>query len=103
MRRLVILAAVGGAIAASAPAFAAGAPLPGCAAVNPGRASCTFTIQASTSIPAGVAATTTWKITQGSRVIAHGGAGKTTVVFKKGTYVLSAVGKGFAGAGKLQS
>jgi hypothetical protein len=102
MRRLVILAAVGGAIAASAPAFAA-APLPGCAAINPGRASCTFSIQASTSIPAGVAATTTWKITQGSTVVAHGGAGKTTIVFRKGTYVLTAIGKGFAGAGKLQS
>jgi hypothetical protein len=77
--------------------------LPGCAAVNPGRASCASTIQASTSIPAGVAATTSWKITQGTRVVAHGGAGKTTIVFKKGSYVLTAIGKGFAGAGKLQS
>jgi hypothetical protein len=103
MRRLVILAAVGSAIAASAPAFAAGAPLPGCAAVNPGSPSCSFTIQASTSIPSGVAATTSWKITQGSKVVAHGGAGKTTVVFKKGAYKLTVLGKGFAGAGKVQS
>jgi hypothetical protein len=90
-------------VAATAPAFAAptAATLPGCAAVNPGKASCTFTILKSTAIPAGVAATTTWKIVGAGKVYT-GKAGKTTIVFKSGTYTLTATGKGFAGAGKVQ-
>ena len=104
MRRLVMLAAVGGMVAATAPAFAAptaGPNLPGCAAVNPGKASCTFKILASSSVPAGVAATTTWKIVGGGRTYT-GKAGKTTIVFPAGSYTLTATGKGFAGAGKVQ-
>jgi hypothetical protein len=104
MRRLVTLAAVGVAVAAVAPAFATptAATLPGCGAVNPGKATCTFTILKSDSIPAGVAATTTWKIV-GAAGTYTGKAGKTTIVFKAGTYTLTATGKGFAGAGKAQS
>lgn len=101
MRRLVILAAIGGAVAASVPAAFAAPPLPGCAAVNPGKPSCTFTIAKSSSIPAGVAATTTWKIVGGGRTWT-GKAGKTTIVFPAGNYTLTATGKGFAGAGKIQ-
>src|SRR3954469_10835318 len=104
MRRLALLAAVGAVAAATVPAFAtptAGATLPGCGAVNPGRATCTFTILKSSAIPAGVAATTTWKIVGGGKIYT-GKAGKTTIVFKAGNYTLTATGKGFAGAGKLQ-
>jgi hypothetical protein len=103
MRRLVTLAAVGGfAAAATLPALAAPtATLPGCAAINPIKPSCTFTILKSNSIPAGVAATTTWVITGGGHTY-KGGAGKTTINFKAGNYLLKATGKGFAGAGKLQ-
>jgi hypothetical protein len=102
MRRLVILAAVGSAAALSLPAFAAPAT-PGCAAVNPGMKSCKFTIQKTDSIPAGVAATTTWKITNSAgRLVKSGKAGKTTVNFVKGNYTLTVTGKGWAGAGKVQ-
>src|SRR4051794_12109404 len=103
MRRLVLLAAIGGMAAATAPAFAAptAATLPGCGAINPGKATCTFTILKSSNIPAGVAASTTWKIVGGGRTYT-GKAGKTTIVFTAGSYTLTAVGKGFAGAGKLQ-
>jgi hypothetical protein len=103
MRRVLMLAAVGGVVAASAPAFAApsAATLPGCAAVSPGKATCTFKILKGDAIPAGVAATTTWTITGGGRSW-HGKAGKTTIVFPAGSYTLTATGKGFAGAGKVQ-
>ncbi|MFL6239388.1 MAG: hypothetical protein ACJ735_07880 [Actinomycetes bacterium] len=103
MRRLVMLAVVGGLVAAAAPAFAAPtATLPGCAAVNPGKATCTFTILKSDKIPAGVLATTTWKITGGGHTWT-GKLGKTTIVFPAGVYTLTATGKGFAGAGKAQA
>ncbi len=101
MRRLAMLVATGGLVAAvSAPAFAA-PPLPGCGAVNPGKATCTFTIAKSSNIPSGVAATTTWKIV-GNGHTYTGKAGKTTIVFKAGKYTLTVTGKGFAGAGKVQ-
>ena len=106
MRRLVVLAVVGAAVAAGAHLASASptATLPGCAAVNPpaGKASCTFSIIKTSNLRSGVAATTTWVIKQGSTVKWKGGAGVTTISFPKGTYTLTVTGKGFAGAGKPQ-
>lgn len=105
MRRFAILAVAGGLLTvAAAPALvspSAASTLPGCGAVNPGKPTCTFKILKSDSVPAGVAATTTWTIKGAGRTW-KGKAGKTTIVFSKGTYTLTATGKGFAGAGKLQ-
>jgi hypothetical protein len=101
MRRLVLLAAIGSAAALSVPAFAAPA-LPGCQAENPGPKTCKFTIQKSNSIPAGVVATTTWKIVGAGKTYT-GKAGRSTITFKAGSYTLTVIGKGWAGAGKLQS
>ena len=55
----------------------------------------------SNSVPAGVVATTTWKIV-GAGHTYTGGRGKTTIVFNAGTYTLSTLATGFAGAGKIQ-
>jgi hypothetical protein len=104
MRRLVVLAIAGAAVAAAAPASFAAPTLPGCGAYKPGPGSCVFTIVKSDAIPAGVLASTTWQVkSSAGKVLYSGKAGTTTIKFKAGKYTLLVTGKnGFAGAGKLQ-
>jgi hypothetical protein len=101
MRRLIVLAVAGAAVAASSPATFAAAPTPGCLA-RVGKP-CTFTITAIKS-PSGVYSTaTSWTIKKGTRIVYKGGKGMTTIAFPAGTYVLSVTAaKGVAGAGKVQ-
>ena len=100
MRRLMLVVTVGTAAAIGVPASQA-SPIQGCPAANPGKPSCTFVVKKSaTGGQAGVVAATTWRIT-GSGHTWSGKAGRYQFVIPKGTYTLTALGKGAVAAGEI--
>src|SRR5437763_1634220 len=71
------------------------------AAANPGKPSCAFVVKKSaTGGQAGVVAATTWRI-PGAGHTWSGKAGRYQFVIPKGTYTLTALGKGAVAAGEI--